>query len=173
MEKKKVSQDFLYQFILERGINVSALAELMGMSAAMVNGCFRHNKDKNGKARNFPARSIPKLNESLVRMAEELNIRKVTFGSIQTYTSNRGITYDPTVIDKIKNLNPYLKVVQFSQYALNWSDSKINATIYSPTSNGYGCITAGDVERINDAITEIVIVFDSIEVVAEDNKTEE
>ena len=48
MEKNKVTQDFLYKFITERGVNISTLAEQMGLSVTMVNGCFRHNKDKNG-----------------------------------------------------------------------------------------------------------------------------
>ena len=170
MEKKKVSQDFLYQFILERGVNVSVLADLMGMSATMVNGCFRHNKDKDGNARNFPERTLPKLNAALVAFAEELNNRKIRFGSDKVYASSRGTTYDPAVVDEVKNLLPYLKIKQFLHHSLGWSIPKTRAVIHSPTSKGYGLVTESDVNAINAAITEIVIVLDSIEVVPDSSE---
>ena len=169
MEKKKVSQDFLYQFITERGINVSVLAEMVGLSTTMVNGCFRHNKDKNGNARNFPERTLPKLNAAIVKFAAELDCRKIKFGSDKTYTNNRGNTYDPETVDGIRNLMPHLKIQQFLHHTTGWSFPKICAVVYSPAAKAYGCISESDVNLINAAITEIVIVLDSIEVVTGDS----
>jgi len=167
MDKTKVSQDFLFNFITERGINVSTLASLMGLSTTMVNGCFRHNKDKNGNPRNFPIRSIARLNTAIEELSNQLRSCLITFGSDSVYTNKRGAIYDPGTIDSIKLLHKYFKLSKFLKYALGWSESKKSIVLNIPSSKGYGCVTADDVERINAAITEVIIVFNNIEVMAD------
>ncbi len=173
MEKNKVSQDFLFKFITDRGINVSTLAEQMNISKTMVNGCFRHNKDKNGNPRDFPEKTIPKLNAALSELATQMRNSIITFGSNLTYTNRRGKTYDPATIDKIKELHKYFKLNQFLGYALGWSQNKKSIILHTPSSKGYACVSSEDVKRINDAIMEVVIVFDNIEVIPRERKIEE
>ena len=172
MEKNIVTQDFLFKFITDRGVNVSTLADQMGISATMVNGCFRHNKDKNGNPRNFPERTISKLNIALVELAQQMRGSLIFFGSEQTYTNNRGKTYDPATVDSIKNLHKYFKLNQFLRHALGWSEHKKSIILHTPSSKGYACVSSEDVKRINDAIMEVVIVFSSIEVVADKSTTQ-
>lgn len=165
MDKKKVSQDFLYNIITTNGVNVTTLAELVGISREMVNGCFRHNKDRNGNPRNFPVKTLPKLNAALELLAEQLNQSQIVFGSDQTYTNNRGTKYDPATVEPIMALHKYFKLTPFLKRALGWSENKKSIVLHSPSSKGYACVSAQDVERINAAITEVAIVFGGIEVV--------
>ena len=165
MEKNKVTQDFLFKFITERGINVSTLAEQMGVSKTMVNGCFRHNKDRNGNPRSFPERTLSKLNAAITELAQQMRCSLITFGSEQTYTNNRGTTYDPATVDSIKALHKYFKLNQFLKYALGWTENKKSITLHTPSSKGFACVSYDDVEHINSAIIEVSIIFSSIEVV--------
>ncbi len=171
IKKTQVTQDFLFQIITERGINVSTLAELMGMSATMVNGCFRHNKDTNGKPRNFPERSVVKLNNALTEMSQLMLNSRLTFGSEKTYTNNRGTTYDPTLVEPISELHRFFKLTTFLNRTLGWSQNKKSIVLHSPSSKGYACISEADVERINDAITEVAILLNSIEVKVSDGES--
>lgn len=164
MSKVQVSQDFLLNIILERGVKVSALAKLMGMSEPMVNGCFRHNKDANGNPRNFPEKTLPKLNAALVDMAEQLNNIQIPFGSNHTYTNHRGATYDPATVDAILSLQRYFKLTKFLNKVLNWSPNKKSIVLHSPSSKGYACVSETDVNKINAALKEMAILFNSIEV---------
>lgn len=166
MSKAKVSQDFLRSIIEERGVNVTTLAELMGMSATMVNGCFRHNKDANGNPRNFPEKTLPKLNAALVAMADEMNKIQIPFGSSQTYTNQRGATYDPAAVESITALHRYFKLTKFLNRVLGWTLNKKSIVLHAPSSKGYACVSESDVAKINAAIKEVVIIFNSIEVVS-------
>ncbi|MBP5425048.1 MAG: hypothetical protein J6Y33_03125 [Prevotella sp.] len=165
MSKAKVSQDFLLNIIDERGVNVTTLAELMGMSNTMVNGCFRHNKDANGNPRNFPEKTLPKLNAALVAMADEMNKIQIPFGSSQTYTNQRGVTYDPAAVENITNLHRYFKLIKFLNRVLGWTPNKKSIVLHTPSSKGYACVSESEVAKINAAIKEVVIIFNSIEVV--------
>ena len=169
MEKKKVSQDFVRDTIKKYGINISTLAELMDMSATMVSGCFKHQKDAAGRRRNFPVQTLPRLNAALAALAEELSQMQLTFGSEETYTNNRGATYDPVMIQPIMNLHRYFKLTQFLNNVLGWTSNKKSIVLHTPSSKGYGCISEDDVRRINDAILQVSIVLSGIEVVAADS----
>ena len=166
MSKAKVSQDFLRSIIEERGVNVTTLAELMGMSVTMVNGCFRHNKDANGNPRNFPERTLPKLNAALVAMADEMDKIQIPFGSSQTYTNQRGVTYDPAAVESITALHRYFKLTKFLNKVLRWTPNKKSIVLHTPSSKGYACVSESEVAKINAAIKEVVIIFNSIEVVS-------
>ena len=172
MEKKKVSQDFIYKNIIQKyGVNVSSLAELMGISDTMVNGCFRHNKDKHGVPRNFPARTLPKLNAALAELSEQLSQCRISFGSEKTYTNRLGNTYDPAAVNEIKELRKYFKLTPFLKTALGWTEAKKAIVLGIPSSKGYACVSAEDVQHINDTIQEIAILFGGVEVEASDSST--
>lgn len=171
MNKTKVSQDFLYDNIVKHGVNVKAIAELMGISVTMVNGCLRHDKDMHGNPRNFPAKTLPKLNAALEQLAEQLNQSLITFGSDQTYTNNRGTQYDPAAVDGIQALRKYFKLTPFLKDALGWTENKKSIVLHTPSSKGYACVSAQDVRRINAAITQVAVLFGGIEVVAEGNSS--
>lgn len=171
IQKTQVTQDFLFQIITERGINVSTLAEMMGMSVTMVNGCFRHNKDANGNPRKFPARTITKLNTAIKELSRQMMDNRLVFGSEQTYTNNRGVTYDPALVESINSLHKYFKLVPFLNKALGWSPNKKSIVLHTPSSKGYACVSESDVERINAAITEVAILLNSIEVTASDSSS--
>lgn len=167
MEKTKVSQDFLFKYITEHGVNVSTLAELMGMSATMVNGCFRHNKDANGNQRNFPERTLPKLNAALGELARQMRGSLITFGSDQTYTNRRNMTYDPACVEQINALHRYFKITQFLNVVLGWSQNKKSIILHTPSSKGYACVSRDDVDRINAEILAVAGMLDAIEVTSE------
>lgn len=167
MEKKKVSQDFLFKYITDHGVNISTLAELMGMSATMINGCFRHNKDANGNPRNFPERTLPKLNEALGELAGQMRCSLITFGSDQTFTNRRGMANDPACVEQINGLHRYFKMTQFLKYVLGWSQNKKSIILHTPSSKGYARISRDDVDRINAEILAVAGMLDFIEVTAD------
>lgn len=165
MEKTKVSQDFLYKFITDNGINVSTLAQLMGMSVTMVNGCFRHNKDAAGRPRNFPIQTLPKLNDAIVELAAQIRSSMICFGGPQTFTNKRKVEYDPACVEPINNLHCYFKITQFLASVLGWSLNKKSAILHTPSSKKYGCISRDDVDRINARILSVSGMLESIEIV--------
>lgn len=165
MEKTKVSQDFLYKFITDNGINVSTLAELMGMSATMVNGCFRHNKDNAGRARKFPNQTLPKLNEAIVILAAQIRNSMISFGSPMAYKNKHGREYDPACIEPINALHRYFKITQFLASVLGWTANKKSITLHTPSSRGFGCISRDDIDRINARLLAVAGMLESIEIV--------
>lgn len=171
MNKKKVSQDFLYDIITRNGVNMTTLAELMGMSPTMVSGCFKHQKDATGKPRNFPARTIPRLNEAIAQLSEQLAQTQIAFGSSEAYTNNRGVEYDPATVEPIMALHRYFKLTKFLNNALGWSQNKKSIVLHTPSSKGYACVSKKDVERINAAITEVSILLSGIEVESADGSS--
>lgn len=166
MEKTKVSQDFLYKFITDNGINVSTLAELMGMSATMVNGCFRHNKDNAGRARKFPSQTLPRLNQAIVDLAAQMRGSLITFGSPQTYKNKHGREYDPACVESINALHRYFKLTPFLVATLGWTPNKKSITLHTPSSRGYACISSDDVDRINARILSVAGMLETVEIVS-------
>jgi hypothetical protein len=171
MSKAKVSQDFLLNIIDERGVNVTTLAELMGMSATMVNGCFRHNKDAKGNPRNFPEKTLPKLNAALVAMADEMNKIQIPFGSSQTYTNQRGATYDPALVEPLKKIGEWMNLTALVERVLGWNQRKKENVLVTRSSKAYGTVSQADATAINNELLAVVGVLGSYEVVADGNDT--
>lgn len=168
MNKKTVTQDFLNENIIKPyGLNVTTLAELMGMSATMVSGCLKHQKDATGKPRNFPQKSLPRLNAALEQLADQLSQVQIQFGSDQTYTNNRGRECDPATVEPIMALHKYFKLTKFLSTAVGWTENKKSIVLHTPSSKGYACVSAEDVKGINAAITQVAILLAGIEVVAD------
>lgn len=163
MEKVKVTQDFLYKYIIEHNINKSTIALLMNMERSTVISCFKHHLDKYGKPRCFPQKTIPRLNDSVAKMAEELRNSTIVFGSPQTYTSRRG-TFDPGCLSDIKALSRFFNLTAFTNRVLGWTETKKNTVLSAPSSKIYGHITEDDVARINAEILAVSGMLGGIEV---------
>lgn len=164
--KKQISQDELYSYLTDHGVKLSRLAKLMGVSAGMVIACFNHNIGKDGKPRSFTSSGLPKLNEALQQMASELAQFNLPFGSDQTFTNQRGTTYDPALVPIIKNdVGCYFKLNVVCKNVLGWNEYREKAVFCTPSSKVYGCISRDDVQRINAELRSIAAVLESYEVV--------
>ena len=162
--KIQVTQDTLYEYILAHDIKMSRLAELIGKSREVVFSCFKHHKDMNGKPRSFSYGNIVAINAALPVLASELQARLLTFGSAQTYTNRRGVTYDPALVEQLQELGKYLNITGVLTRLLGWSKNKKRAVICQTSSNIYGCITQADMVAINTEVLSIVAVLNSYEV---------
>ncbi|MBQ8713128.1 MAG: hypothetical protein IJ551_09975 [Prevotella sp.] len=170
-EKLQVTQDVLYQYLTEHNVNLSGMAREMGANPTMVAGCFKRMPDRHGKPRHFTAQTLPRLNSGLPLVAQRMREGLVTFGSDQTYTNNRGATYDPATMPQIKGLSRWFNLTAFLMRVLGWTESKKNFTFSAPSSGIYGCISRDDVNRINAELLSVAGVLSSYEVVA-DGETE-
>lgn len=167
MDKVKVTQDVVYQFITEHNVNLSGIAREMQANPTLVAGCFRRNADRHGKPRHFTAATLPRLNEAMERFAVQMRQNLIVFGSAETYTNNRGMTYDPGTMPLIKNLSKYFNLTQFIIRVLGWNETKKNATLSGPSSKAYGCISQADVNRINAELLAVSGVLLSYEIVSD------
>ena len=171
MDKIKVSQDTLYEYLLAHDIKLTRLAELIGKSGEVVFSCFKHHKDKYGNPRSFNFTNIAAINDALPKLAEEIQDRLLTFGSPQTYTNRHGSTYDPALIEQMKELGKYLNITGVTTRLLGWNKVKKNAVISQPSSNSYGCISEADTIAINNEILSIVGVLTRYRVIYEEDST--
>lgn len=169
MEKVKISQDTLYQYITEHNIKLVRLAELTGLSEANINSCFKHHKDKQGNPRYFTRCNLSKLNAALEQVADELRGCLLTFGSDQTFTNNRGKTYDPALVEPVKKVGNMLNLTALVSRVLGWNQNKKENTLVSPSSKNYGNITRDDADRINAELLAVAGVLSSYEVVPEES----
>lgn len=171
MEKVKVTQDVVYQFITEHNVNLSGIAREMEANPTLVAGCFKRNADRHGQPRHFTAQTLPRLNQAIDSFAANMRQSLITFGSDQTYTNNRGMTYDPATLPLIKTLSKYFNLTQFIIRVLGWNETKKNATLSAPSSKAYGCITRDDVNRINAELLAVSGVLSSYEIVADEGSS--
>ena len=167
MEKIKVSQDFLYKYLLEHGVTMSCIAREMNVSVNLVASCFKHQKDIYGQPRYFTAKALPKLNAALGILSEKIHDCFITFGSEQTFTNSRGTTYDPGVVDAMKELSQYFNIILLTFNVLGWSKAKKEAVLCSPSSKAYGQISAADVNRINAELLAVSGYLGGIEVLTD------
>ena len=166
MEKIKVSQDILYNYLMEHSFIIANLSRLMGVSEAIVNHCFRHVNDRHGKPLKFTAQNVERLNVALEQVADEIRRCVLTFGSEQSFTNQRGATYDPALIDSIKNgVARYFKLKGLTERVLGWNKAKCDITLAVKSSPMYGHITREDMERINAELLSVAGVLSNYEVV--------
>ena len=168
-QKVQVTQDVVYQFITDHNVNLSGLAREMQANPTLVAGCFRRNPDRNGQPRHFTQQTRPRLNAALEQFALKMRQSVIQFGSDQTYTNNRGMTYDPGTMDPIRRLSQFFNLTQFIMRVLGWSENKKNVTLSAPSSKAYGCISHDDVNRINAELLAVAGVLGSYEVVADED----
>lgn len=171
MEKIKVSQDFLYNYLMEHNFTLVRLSQLMGVSESIVNHCFRHVNDRHGKPLWFTAQNIERLNQALQLLSQELRQSLLTFGSERVFTTQRGTTYDPALTDAIKNgMARYFKMKGLTQRVLGWNKVKCDITLATKTSPMYGRVSQEDADRLNAELLSVAGVLSSYEVVTESDK---
>ena len=171
-KKVQISQDTLYKYLTEHGVTVSRLAELMNTTAANINSCFLHHKNSDGSIRRFTSRNIPELNQALEKMAEDIRSRVLTFGSDQTFTNQRGNTYDPALVERMKNdVGYYFNLTALCEKVLGWKKSKKHNVLETISSKVYGYISQDDVNRINAELLSVAGVLSSYEVVPDEGSS--
>jgi hypothetical protein len=172
MEKVKISQDTLYEFMLNHNVKMTRLAELIGKSDDVVTSCFKHHKDGRGKPRYFSAANVNAINKALPVIADELRKRLQTFGSEQKYTNSWGATYDPALIAQFVELGKYMNITGLVGRILGWTKGKKNAVLCQPSSKAYGNISEADVIAINNEILAVAGVLSSYELVSESSSSD-
>lgn len=171
MEQKKMQmlQDDLYQYLTDHDVKLSRLAELMGKSLPVLNSAFRHHKNNAGYERNFSVENIALLNQSLPLLADELRQCLLTFGSDLTFTNKRGTTYDPALIEPIKQLGRYLNLVTLTERILGWNKTRKRNVLADTHSKVYGCISQFDMMTLNAELLSIAGVLEGTEVIPDDD----
>lgn len=165
-QKLQVTSDTLYAYLTEHGVTITRLSEITGVSVPTINSCFLHHKMADGTPRRFTAKVLDKLNAALVQMSADIRGCLLTFGSEQTFTNQRGKTYDPALVDAIKNgVGRYFNVNKLCENVLGWNKSKKHNVLETVTGRAYGCISKDDADRINAELLSVAAVLSSYEVV--------
>lgn len=168
MEKIKVSADTLYEFLTEHDFTLSVLGKYMGVSNGILMGCFHHNLNQLGKPLKFSSSNIEKMNTAIEQIAADLRKCVLVFGSDKMFTNQHGRTYDPGMIEAMKNgVGKFFKLRGMTERMLGWNKGKWGLTMYSPKSAIYGNITRNDTDRINAELLAVAGVLSSYEVVAD------
>lgn len=165
MEKIKVTQDELYQYLLAHGIKMTPLAALIDRAPEVVMSCFKHHNDRHGRPRRFNAGHVELINQALPKIAEDLRSMLITFGSPLTYRNQRGNEYDPACVGQIKMLSKYMTITDLVARVLGWSKGKKSAVLEQPSNNGYGTVSRADVNNINNELLSIAGVLSNYELV--------
>ena len=173
MEKVKVSQDTLYQFLMDHDVKLVRLAELMGMSGSSVTSCFKHQIINNGVPRSFTPAAIERLNEALRQTADRLRDCVLQFGSSQVITSSRGVDYDPALVEPLKRVGELLNLTALLERTVGWSKKKKDGVIVSQASKVFGHITKEEADRINAELLAVAGVLSSYQVVADGTPNED
>lgn len=169
MEKIKVSSDTLYNYLVEHDFTISLLAEYMGVNGGSLAACFRHNLDRLGRPRKFSAGHIKKLNNAIVRIAEDMRGHVLVFGGDKMFTNQQKSTYDPGLIEPIKRgVGKFFKLRGMTERVLGWNRTKCNFVLSTPSSKNYGNITREDADRINAELLAVAGVLSGYEVVADE-----
>ena len=172
MDKIKVTQDTLYQYLTEHTMTISLLAVKMQVSEGILYGCFRHSPNRYGQPLKFSATNLKKLNAAIGEIADELRGSLLTFGSPQAFTNQRGATYDPALVEPIKNgITRYFKLKGLTERVLGWNKAKCEGTISTKSSPMYGRISKADMDRLNAELLSVAAVLGSYEIVPEEEST--
>lgn len=165
MDKAKVTQDFLLEYLTQHNVNLNRLNELMGISNGLLMGCFHHDLNRHGIPMKFTAPIIEKMNEALPVLADQMRSGLVTFGSSETYTNSRsGATYDPATVPQLRALQRWFKLGPFFQRVVGWTQSRTSSALNSKTAKAYGTITADQVARINAEVLAVAGMLSGIQV---------
>ena len=171
MNKIPVTQDTLYEYLIAHDVKMIRLSELLDCSNDPLTACFQHRKDKHGTPRTLSAYYIQKLNEVLPRLADEIEARLLTFGSERMYTNTHGRTYDPGMIEPLKELGKYLNITGLTRRLLGWSQNKKSSVLCRPNALNYGSITEADIIAVNNEILSIAGVLSKYKVIVNKDNT--
>lgn len=172
MDKVKVSQDFLRDYLEAHDFTLSVLNKRMGVSNGILMGCFRHKLNRLGKPMSFSAKNIEKINHVLPQIAEELRQCVMTFSTDDKDIDNsRGNAYDKTLADTIRNgMGRYFKMKGVSHRLFRWEKAKSDSILSNSASPVYSHITANNMAALNAELLSVAAVLDSHEVVADEPK---
>ena len=169
MEKIKVTSDTLYKYLVEHDFTISRLSGYMGISNGSLMGSFRHDLNRMGNPMSLSDKNIERMNKVLDQIAEDMRKCVLIFGSKQTTTSRIGRTYDPALIEPIKqNIGSFFKLRNLTERVLGWNNAKTGFILSSPKSKIYGNISKEDADRLNAELLAVAGVLSSYEVVADD-----
>lgn len=171
MEKVQVTQEHLYDYILAHGVKLSRLAELMDKTPSAVISCFLHHKNMQGTPRYFNAKAAEQLNNALPVVAQELRGLVLRFGTDQKFTNKHGRTYDPGLLEPLKQIGQYMNLTAMLERVLGWNEEKKKATCTRKTSKVYGNISESDAIAINTELLSVAAVLDSYEVIPSDSSS--
>ena len=167
MEKIKVSQDFLYNYLQEHNIIFSMVSGKMGVSSDIVRQCLRRDLNRLGKPMKLSAANIERMNVALEQIANELRQCVFTLENKDTRDNHRGTTYYQGCVADFKRINEYFKLNGLTERILGWNKTKCRTTLFIENSPVYGNITKEDVDRINAELLAVAGVLSSYEVVAD------
>ena len=165
-EKIQISQDDLYQFLLEHNMIITRLGELIGLGIGSMVGCFKHLL-ANGEPRYFTRQSIAKINEALPQIAYEVERRRVVFNMANNVGKQKKSVFDPGCVDQFKALGQWFKVDAMCQRVLGWKPVKSRKVLFAPSSTMYGHITPDDVRRVNEELMFVSFWLQRHEVVSD------
>jgi hypothetical protein len=166
MEKIKVSQDFLYEYLKEHNFVLANLCKFMGVSESIVSACFRHDINRHGKPLSFSKANIVKLNDALPLVANEIRCCMLTFGTGETRPGQKGKVYDPALVVSIRDgVGKYFKLRPMLYRLLGWNVAKCRTTLSIEKSPVYGNVTREDADRINVELLAVAGVLSNYEVV--------
>lgn len=169
-QKVKITQDTLYQFLTDHKLKLVRLAELTGLSEASINSCFKHQIINQGVPRSFTREGVERLNRALPQWAESLRGLVLTWGSEQTFTNQRGATYDPALVEPLKRIGEQMNLTALVERVLGWSKDKKESVLVTRGSKVYGNITEADATAINTELLTVAGVLSGWEVVADGDR---
>lgn len=105
-------------------------------------------------------------------LAEAIKSKLLKFGSDRTYTNMRRNTYDPALLEQIKELGRFIIIKGLVEKVLGWSPYKIKFVLKQTVSISYGCISENDANLINEEIIKIYDFLTRRELVSYDENTE-
>lgn len=176
MDKKKITQDELYQFIQAHDLKLARIAEVAGLSEASVNSCFKHQIINKGVPRSFTRQTIAKMNEELPRMAAEIAACSMEFGKDpkEIINNQRGKTYDKALVGPIKNgVARYFNINPFLERVVGWNKTRKHNVLETNTGKAHGCISREDMNRINDELEFVSDWLTKRELVVDEPKIKE
>ena len=169
VQKVKMSQDAIYDYLTKHDIIITRIGELMGMDRSAVMSCFKHHLNSRGIPRHFTVQGIAKLNKALQTLAGELRSHVVVFGSDKVYINKHGRTYDPGMIEPLNELGKYMNLMGLTNRLLGWNKRKKENVFSSPATKNYGNISESDVNAINAEVLSVAGVLEGVEVIPDDD----
>ena len=111
------------------------------------------------------------MNEALEQIADTLRGLVLQFGSDQTYTNQRGATYDPALVEPLKKIGEWMNLTALVERVLGWNQRKKENVLVTRSSKAYGTVSQADATAINNELLAVAGVLGSYEVVADGNDT--
>lgn len=161
MGKAKMTQDELYQYLLEHNIIISRLGELVGLSDTAMSNAFKHHI-VNGKRHYFPAKKVVLINTALPVMAREIASRILVFNPANNISTVSSRCYDPECLPQLRKVGEYFSLIKFTARVLGWSLPKKDS-VFSTANRNYGHISSLDAELINAELLAVAGTLGNIE----------